>query len=155
MLAQAIKRRLGKEENQKGFTLIELLAVIVILGIIAVIAVPMISGIINNSKKDADLATARQVYEAARLYVIAEKESTFAVTGGFNVTVADLKTKGYLEDGIVLPSKKAALTGGAVYFAADGTLVNDIAVTLKTTDATVTANDKSFTEVEINTTKRN
>ncbi|MFD1903662.1 type IV pilin protein [Paenibacillus rhizoplanae] len=52
MLAQAMKRRLSKEENQKGFTLIELLAVIVILGIIAVIAVPMIGGIIKkNSKK--------------------------------------------------------------------------------------------------------
>lgn len=51
MLAQAIKRRLSKEENQKGFTLIELLAVIVILGIIAVIAIPLIGNVINNSKK--------------------------------------------------------------------------------------------------------
>ena len=50
MLAQAIKRRLSKEENQKGFTLIELLAVIVILGIIAVIAVPLIGNVIKNSK---------------------------------------------------------------------------------------------------------
>lgn len=73
MLAQAMKRRLSKEENQKGFTLIELLAVIVILGIIAVIAIPMIGNIVKGSREDADLATARQIYEAARLYVIGEK----------------------------------------------------------------------------------
>ena len=34
--------------NKKGFTLIELLAVIVILAIIALIATPIILGIIND-----------------------------------------------------------------------------------------------------------
>lgn len=37
--------------KQKGFTLIELLAVIVILAIIALIATPMILGVINTAKK--------------------------------------------------------------------------------------------------------
>ena len=36
--------------NRKGFTLIEVLAVIIILGIILVVAVPNISNIFNNSK---------------------------------------------------------------------------------------------------------
>ena len=36
---------------KKGFTLIELLAVIVILAIIAVIATPIITNIIEDSKK--------------------------------------------------------------------------------------------------------
>ena len=39
--------------NKKGFTLIELLAVIVILAIIALIATPIILGIINDAKEDA------------------------------------------------------------------------------------------------------
>ena len=40
-------------KNKKGFTLIELLAVIVILGIILVIAIPSISAAILNSRKNA------------------------------------------------------------------------------------------------------
>ena len=39
--------------NKKGFTLIELLAVIVILAIIALIATPIIMGIIDDAKKKA------------------------------------------------------------------------------------------------------
>lgn len=39
--------------NKKGFTLIELLAVIVILAIIALIATPMILGVIDKAKKGA------------------------------------------------------------------------------------------------------
>ncbi len=38
---------------KKGFTLIELLAVIVILAIIALIATPMILGVIDSAKKGA------------------------------------------------------------------------------------------------------
>jgi type IV pilus assembly protein PilA len=40
-------------KNKNGFTLIELLAVIVILAVILAIAVPGISGIIDNTKKSA------------------------------------------------------------------------------------------------------
>lgn len=154
MFAQAIKRRLSKEENQKGFTLIELLAVIVILGIIAVIAIPMIGGIINNTKKDADLATARQVYESARLYITAEKKGQFTSTSGFTVTVADLKSKGYLDTGIVLPSTKELLSAGNVYFAADGTLVDAVAVDLRTATLNTDTTMKKYTETEILSTEK-
>ena len=47
---------------KKGFTLIELLAVIVILAIIALIATPIIMGIIEESKKNSAI-------ESVRLYV--------------------------------------------------------------------------------------
>ena len=43
---------------KKGFTLIELLAVIVILGIIAVITTPLIMGVIENARKSAVLSSA-------------------------------------------------------------------------------------------------
>ena len=48
------KIRLRKILNKKAFTLIELLAVIVILAIIALIATPIVLGIINGSKDSAN-----------------------------------------------------------------------------------------------------
>lgn len=125
MLAQAIKRRLGKEENQKGFTLIELLAVIVILGIIAVIAIPLIGNVISNSKDSADVATARQVYDAARLYVIGESDGNFKTVS--NVTITQMQTTGYLDNPIVLPSTKKVIIAGTVHFDGEGQLANTAA----------------------------
>ncbi|MGG3560469.1 prepilin-type N-terminal cleavage/methylation domain-containing protein [Neobacillus rhizosphaerae] len=57
----------NKLKDQRGLTLIELLAVIVILGIIAAIAIPTISGVIDRSKDDAKVAEALQILDAARL----------------------------------------------------------------------------------------
>ncbi len=39
--------------NKKGFTLVELLAVIVILAIIALIATPIIIGVVNDARKES------------------------------------------------------------------------------------------------------
>ena len=47
---------------KKGFTLIELLAVIVILAIIALIATPIILGIINDARRSAKERSAELVY---------------------------------------------------------------------------------------------
>ena len=48
--------------KNKGFTLIELLAVIVILAIIALIATPIILGIINDAREEAKQRSAEMVY---------------------------------------------------------------------------------------------
>ncbi|MGE7613995.1 type II secretion system protein [Paenibacillus sp. NPDC101420] len=146
MLAQAIKRRLSKEESQKGFTLIELLAVIVILGIIAVIAIPLIGNVISNAKSDSDVATARQVYDAARLYVIGEEGGDFKTVG--KVKVEDIIDKGYL-DKIYLPSTKEAITSGIVNFNASGQLED----TTATNDA-VTLNTTKFSANSVLTAKK-
>ena len=50
--------------NKKAFTLIELLAVIVILAIIALIATPIILGIIKDTKKEATLRSAENYLSA-------------------------------------------------------------------------------------------
>ncbi|THF76960.1 type II secretion system protein [Cohnella fermenti] len=121
-------RRLGKEE--KGFTLIELLAVIVILAVIAAIAVPLIGNVISKSKSDSDVATARQIYDAARIYVTSELSGDFkntGVTGNLTIPIVGttgLQGKGYLDSNLVLPSTKKVITGGSVVFRqSDGALL--------------------------------
>ena len=49
--------------NNKGFTLIELLAVIVILGVLLMIAVPAIQNVIKKSKKNAFESQAKLIIE--------------------------------------------------------------------------------------------
>lgn len=61
-----------KNTNKKGFTLIELLAVIVILGVIMVIAIPSMTGYIANSRKDTMLSSAQEFINAARTLLISE-----------------------------------------------------------------------------------
>lgn len=70
--------------NKKGFTLIELLAVIVILAIIALIATPIILGIINDAKNSAKKRSAELVYSGIQY---AYTTAMFGGTDG--VTVAD------------------------------------------------------------------
>ena len=50
--------------KKNGFTLIELLAVIIVLGIIAVIAVPMVNNIVLESKKKSYVASARMLVKS-------------------------------------------------------------------------------------------
>ncbi|WP_082423233.1 type II secretion system protein [Paenibacillus dakarensis] len=122
MLTKALKARKERLQDEKGFTLIELLAVIVILGIIAVIAIPMIGNILDKSKADGDVATARQIYDAARLYVIGENDGDF--TKDPEITLGNLQTGKYMDGTVVLPSTKATLDGTntVVKFNGDGEL---------------------------------
>ena len=46
--------------NSKGFTLIELLAVITIMGILMIVAIPAVTRTIENSRKDTFLDTVKQ-----------------------------------------------------------------------------------------------
>ncbi|WP_035350009.1 prepilin-type N-terminal cleavage/methylation domain-containing protein [Fictibacillus gelatini] len=79
-------------QNEKGLTLIELLVVVVILGIIAAIAIVAIGNILDNSKKDAHIANAKTMVDAARMFVAQNG------TDGVNeLTMQKLVDDGFLE----------------------------------------------------------
>ena len=92
-MLQKLKKRI---KNQRGMTLVELLAVIVILGIISAIAVPSIGGLIDNTKKDAHVANAQQMVNAAKLAVA--QESNLQATGTKYLTLKELVDGNYLDD---------------------------------------------------------
>ncbi|MCC3374613.1 prepilin-type N-terminal cleavage/methylation domain-containing protein [Cohnella sp. REN36] len=123
----AILKRLNKEE--KGFTLIELLAVIVILAVIAAIAIPLIGNIINKSKSDSDVATARQIYDASRMYVTSELNNVYPESK--SITLGEIQGKGYLDKELLLPSTKNKLDGTKTVITYSDTVGTLTSVTLK------------------------
>ena len=73
--------------NSKGFTLIELLAVIVILAIIALIATPIVLGIINDSKESSNRVSATYIIDA----VEQSYSMAYAVKQGAIPTVEEVR----------------------------------------------------------------
>ena len=81
--------------KKRGFTLVELLAVIVILAIIAVIATPIILGVIEKSKKGAAENSALGYTEAVEKQTarnLLDEDKTNDITDGV-YTVNDLASK--------------------------------------------------------------
>lgn len=87
-----------KNLNKKGFTLIELLAVIVILGVIMLIAIPSVSTIIDNSRKNTFVSSAQTLISGARNMVLASTTGTPAETTGFKsgkITIGSEEKEAY------------------------------------------------------------
>ena len=68
--------------NKKAFTLIELLAVIIILGILAVLIAPKVVNMINESEKSANMTSAQNIVKAAEL-----KASNNMIENGKNTRI--------------------------------------------------------------------
>ena len=76
--------------NNKGFTLIELLAVIIILGVLMLVAIPSVTNYINNSRKNVYIDTAKQLLKGA----------TNLVNSG-ELDVYDIDTTYYIPSGCI------------------------------------------------------
>jgi len=57
-------------KSKKGFSLVELLIVIAIMGVLAVIAFSMFSGVVANSRKKADNTQAGNIQKALVAYMV-------------------------------------------------------------------------------------
>lgn len=75
-----------RTKNEKGFTLIELLAVIVIMGVLMIVAIPMVTKYIDQSKRDAYVDTAKAYINAARYSFLNDEYNCTANYNGGTAT---------------------------------------------------------------------
>lgn len=98
-----------KKLNKKGFTLIELLAVIVIMGILMMVAIPAMQRYINNSRKETYVNTVKKYVEAVDTAYAADELSCSGETGYFNISFTEAKK--LLKSGGTSPYGGGALYG--------------------------------------------
>lgn len=96
--------------KKNGFTLVELLAVIIILGILAVIAIPKIQESLYESKDAAYEMLVLRISEKASIYVDEHNlETEITSTNPVKVYLSTLIDYGYIdEDDLVDPRKPDA-----------------------------------------------
>jgi len=114
--------------RKKGFTLIELLAVIVILAIIALIATPIILGIINDAKEESNKRSvelyANEVKNAVVTHQMKNNESitgTYDITPEGNICLAKNEFGDCIEE-LKIQVDGTKLTSGTVTIYKDGNI---------------------------------
>lgn len=83
--------------KRKGFTLVELLAVITVLALIGLIAVPAITSIINNSKQKTKDIQIKEIEEHAKSWA-ADHAELLSEDEAYSLRVQVLIDEGYLDN---------------------------------------------------------
>ena len=93
------RKTINKKSKERAFTLVELLAVIIILGVIFVIAIPSVINYVNNSRKSVYVTTAKNIINAARTKVsdgrisVYDTDTTYYIpVEMFSLETGDAKT---------------------------------------------------------------
>lgn len=91
-----------KRKNKKGFTLVELVIVIAVLGIIAAIAIPTVTHVVNNANTSADESNAQAMELALKTYWSEIEANQITSPTADTATVSDaLKAQGISSTGAV------------------------------------------------------
>lgn len=90
-------------KNKKGFTLTELIGVIVLLGIIALISVPILNKVIKNAKEKAYNAQVKEIVSAAKKWGTEHDSELPKINKNYkSVSLKELVKDGYLEEDKIL-----------------------------------------------------
>ncbi len=86
-------KKKATKKKSKGFTLIELLAVIIILGVLMIIAIPSVTTYISNSRKSSYVDTVKELVGSARNLVNSGKNNLYDKDAAYYIPVKCLPTE--------------------------------------------------------------
>ena len=146
-----------KKTNKKGFTLVELLAVIVILGVLLMIAVPAIQNVIKKSRKNSFESAAKLAIENVETIASTEKVSAtisecYVPITEYKYTVNSKTERGSFGENAIGYIKVNSEGKGTIYLKNDDYLVNGNTLDAVSAVSVTNENKNTITEATMKNT---